>query len=205
MPKAFTHEERTFIREKLMVAGLRHFERGGVRSLRIDELCRDVGIAKGSFYGFFPSKEALYFALAEQRDAQHKKEMMAEIVATPGGAEAALGTLFDSMLKRLETDPLIRIVRDSGEFAYLIRHAPPNYIADNLKNDRLFFMRLADEFEKRFGLKYADAQTLEGATTLLMTLSLQEDYLRQTETYALTVRVFREMFISRLIEGPSHD
>ncbi len=205
MPRPFSQQEREALRQRLMEQGLERFRRHGLRGLRIDELCRDVGIAKGSFYAFFDNKEALYFALAEQRDAMHKEQILAELAATQGGPEVVLGVFFDSMLARLETDPLVRIVRDSAEFAYLMRHAPPDYMTNNLKGDRAFLQKVAGDLEQRFGLAHADAQTLEGASTLLMTLSLQEDYLKHAEAYALTVRVLREMFIKRLIEGPIHD
>lgn len=205
MPKAFTQDERAAIRQKLMTEGLRRFTRHGVRALRIDDLCRDIGIAKGSFYAFFPSKEDLFFALADFRDAQHKREMMAEILAAKGSPAEVLGQFFDMVMQRLETDPLVQIVQDAGELAYVMRHAPPDYIAENTRRDREFVVALAHLFKERFGLGHADAAALEGVMTLMVSVSLQEDFLKSSGVYAPTVALLRDMSLKRLIEGPIHD
>ena len=54
MPKAFTEQERTRIRARLIAAGKKALNRGSMRHLVIDELAREAGISKGSFYSFFP-------------------------------------------------------------------------------------------------------------------------------------------------------
>ena len=55
-----------------------HFSRTGVRAARVGDICADVGIAKGSFYAFFASKEDLFMAIADDRDLMHKRDMMAK-------------------------------------------------------------------------------------------------------------------------------
>ena len=52
MPKAFTEEERTTIKEKLMETALDVFHEKGSKALNIAELTKRVGIAQGSFYNF---------------------------------------------------------------------------------------------------------------------------------------------------------
>lgn len=205
MPKPFSERERESIRGRLMALGLERFMRQGVRGLRIDELCRDVGIAKGSFYAFFDSKEALFFALADQHDERHKTEMMAEMQAAKGNPQQTLGSFFDMVMVRLETDPLIRIIQDSGELAYVMRHAPPDYVDNNLRRDREFVAEMSALFAERHGLLRADPDTLEGVMTLMVSMTMQADFLRATGTYAPTVALLRDMFIKRAIQGPSDD
>ncbi|RLE27205.1 TetR/AcrR family transcriptional regulator, partial [Candidatus Acetothermia bacterium] len=60
MPRAFTDAERERIRERLLAVGRELFARYGLRKTTVEELARASGIAKGTFYLFFPSKEALY-------------------------------------------------------------------------------------------------------------------------------------------------
>ena len=205
MPKPFTEKERKAIRQRLMELGLARFMRQGVRSLRIDELCRDAGIAKGSFYAFFDSKEALFFALADQHDERHKAEMMAEMQAATGSPQQTLGTFFDMVMVRLEADPLMRIVQDPGELAYVMRHAPPEYVENNLQRDRAFVVEMSRLLAEHHKLTLADPPVLEGVMTLMVSLTMQADYLRATDAYAPTVALLRDMFIKRAIQGPSHD
>ena len=70
MPKAFTEEERTTIKEKLMETALDVFHEKGSKALNIAELTKRVGIAQGSFYNFWEDKEALVIELFSYRANQ---------------------------------------------------------------------------------------------------------------------------------------
>lgn len=59
MPK-FSENERAFIQKKLLVDGEQLFIRHGLKKVTVDDLVKTVGIAKGSFYAFYESKEHLY-------------------------------------------------------------------------------------------------------------------------------------------------
>ena len=59
MPK-FNENERAMIQEKLLTEGERLFIRHGLKKVTVDDLVNGIGIAKGSFYAFFESKEHLY-------------------------------------------------------------------------------------------------------------------------------------------------
>jgi AcrR family transcriptional regulator len=48
--------------DRLAKAGLAGFSARGYADVTIDDVCRDAGIAKGSFYRYFASKEELFFA-----------------------------------------------------------------------------------------------------------------------------------------------
>lgn len=57
MPIAFTDEEMKRIRSKLITAGIRLSKELGIQKMSVEKLTSAVGIAKGSFYLFFGSKE----------------------------------------------------------------------------------------------------------------------------------------------------
>lgn len=59
MPRKFRTDEEETIRGALLEAAARIMGARGVRKTTIDELVREGGISKGSFYRFFPGKEAL--------------------------------------------------------------------------------------------------------------------------------------------------
>ncbi len=50
------------VSERLISAGIAAFGHRGYADVAIDDVCRAAGIAKGSFYRHFPSKEELFFA-----------------------------------------------------------------------------------------------------------------------------------------------
>ena len=60
MPKKYTDEERRNIKLALMKAGGDCLSRSGVRRTTVDELVHLADIPKGTFYLFYPHKEALF-------------------------------------------------------------------------------------------------------------------------------------------------
>ena len=65
MPRAFTKQEQAVINERLLESGAKLFGRYGLRKTTVEEITRDAGISKGSFYRFFESKELLCFTILE--------------------------------------------------------------------------------------------------------------------------------------------
>lgn len=63
MPKIFKENEREVIRDKLLDAGLQLLKRKDYRSISIEEITASIGIAKGTFYNFFPSKEKFFYEI----------------------------------------------------------------------------------------------------------------------------------------------
>ncbi|MCB9994661.1 MAG: TetR/AcrR family transcriptional regulator [Hyphomicrobiaceae bacterium] len=201
MPKAFTQSEKKRIREQLCAAGMKHFARTGVRAARVEDICADIGIAKGSFYNFFPSKEDLFMAIADERDAVHKRDMLEMLEAETGDAEAVLGHFFDFMRSRTEDDPVLRVVRERGEISHLMRKVSPERIAENNRRDHEFMLDVATRLQARFGLPHADAQTLEILLAIMLSVALQEDHFKGAGIYAPAMVLLRQMFVARLVEG----
>ncbi len=70
MARAFSEEEKTEIKKKIMETALDLFHDKGTKSLSIKELTRRVGIAQGSFYNFWKDKESLVMELICYRSVQ---------------------------------------------------------------------------------------------------------------------------------------
>jgi AcrR family transcriptional regulator len=79
MPKIYSEEKRQELAEQLLEAGLDSIRRSGIKKLSIEELTKKVGIAQGTFYNFFPSKEMLIFFLAERYQTRVEDRMQAVI------------------------------------------------------------------------------------------------------------------------------
>lgn len=64
MPIPFTKKEQEQIQEQLFASGIRLLKEYGVQRTTVDKLTKDCGIAKGSFYLFYASKEEYIIALS---------------------------------------------------------------------------------------------------------------------------------------------
>lgn len=65
MPKIYSVEERNSIISKLKEEANILMQEKGVKKTTVDELVKRVGIPKGTFYLFYPSKEMLLFDVSQ--------------------------------------------------------------------------------------------------------------------------------------------
>jgi AcrR family transcriptional regulator len=196
MPKAFDDAERETIRSAMMTAGLKHFERAGLRAARIDDICRDVGIAKGSFYAFFVSKEDLFMAIVEAREEQHRDDMFAFISAASGTMPHRAGRFFDLLIGKIESDPVLNLLLVSNEIPYLVRKLGAERFEASQQQDRDFAAEAARRWNTAGGGQVSAADLL-GLMTIALSLAAQRHQMT-TEQYNPTVALLRELFITRL-------
>lgn len=70
MPANFTEEQRKEIRERLIQAGYELSESLGLKKMTVAIIADKAGIATGTFYHFFSSKENFVQALIERQDEE---------------------------------------------------------------------------------------------------------------------------------------
>ena len=79
MPNAFTEEESKQIRQELILAGIRLSKELGVQKMSVEKLTAAVGIAKGSFYLFFGSKEDFILEVAAYASEETQKMLLKKL------------------------------------------------------------------------------------------------------------------------------
>ena len=79
MPIAFTEEEMTKLRHELMLAGIRLSRELGLQRMSVEKITSAVGIAKGSFYIFFDSKEDFILEIADYANRETEKMLLAAL------------------------------------------------------------------------------------------------------------------------------
>lgn len=79
MPIAFTYEEMKRIRNDLVFAGIRLSRELGLQKMSVEKLTEAVGIAKGSFYLFFSSKEDFILEIARYTGEETQKLLISRL------------------------------------------------------------------------------------------------------------------------------
>ena len=141
MPKAFTEYEKEIIRKRLLEQGNKQFSTYGLKKTNIDELATAVGISKGAFYLFYPSKEALYLDIAEQAEQHFRREVLAAIDRPGLSAHARLQSVLKEIFALLKTIPLFQYL-SQGDYDLLFRRIPEAQLNQHLVNDRNFMAEL---------------------------------------------------------------
>ena len=76
MERHFSENEKQLIKKRLLVEGKDLFENCGIKKTSVDKIVEKVGIAKGSFYNFYASKESMVYDLIMNIEIKmHKDEM----------------------------------------------------------------------------------------------------------------------------------
>lgn len=141
MPKAFTEQEREWIRQRLLEHGDQLFSTYGLRKTNVEEIARAAGISKGSFYGFYESKEDLFMDVVEQVEIRLRREVLA-VVERPGPSPRA--RLFAVLRRAFDLVDEMSILQfiTGADFDLLSRRIPVETWQEHLVEDIRFIEEL---------------------------------------------------------------
>lgn len=132
-------------RQRILEVAREHFERFGYKRAVIDQIVRDVGIAKGTFYLYFDGKEQLFFELVNQLRQKAMEEFLAAVEQETTVA-GKLRTMIRMSLDAFHEYPLLaRLVSDDPEFRLVSRLLEQPGMQDEVSKNRLFIASILDE------------------------------------------------------------
>ena len=177
MPRAFTEEEKARIRSMMLEKASELFARYGLRKTNVEDITAAVGISKGAFYLFFPSKEELFLAILNGvEEAQRKKISEFELDPALAPAENLKAVLRFAFRYWEGNNMLSKFSKE--DYAYLLRKLPPEKFAENLQADESFIRGIIAQWQAS-GLPMArDTETTMGLMYALFFLSLHREDLR---------------------------
>ncbi len=173
MPRTFSETDRRVIRQALTEAGRESFLRFGLRKTSVEQLARTVGIAKGSFYSFFDSKEDLCAAIFEQDEAQRYSALDA-ILAESSDPRQTLRSLMRLALDFVHRDSLIGALRESGELAQVMRGRNEERWSEHFRHDTDFVRKVLEACSRAGATCDIDPEIATGVFRAVTTLGFHE-------------------------------
>lgn len=171
MAKHFTDEEKKVHREAILKAGYDLYCELGYKAASVDRITERVGIAKGTFYLFFASKEVMFFQLMLKEEMRLHEAFVRTIKASTSDTyldnlKKAYGDMYEIIqsnpILRLLTEPIIlqRIMKKLGmEEMMLSEQQDRKRIEDIITVSKQFGYELQVSTEKFFevlrGLAFA--------------------------------------------------
>ncbi|CAM4513598.1 AcrR family transcriptional regulator [Paenibacillus endophyticus] len=135
MPKKFNDKEKQWIRQKLIEEGKRRFESLGLRKTSVEDLTKASGIAQGSFYMFFDSKEELFYHILLEEEAGIRNQLLALVSESAIVTKEGIQRFLLDAIRLLGESPLIRQMYLEGEFTQLVRKLPAELLEQNFSED----------------------------------------------------------------------
>ena len=100
MARPATHRAEDWI-----AAGWRALSQGGPAAVRIEALARDLGVTKGSCYGYFADRAALLAAMLEQWRERSGGALIARVEAQKGTPQQRLWALIETVIREGARSP----------------------------------------------------------------------------------------------------
>ncbi len=202
MPKAFNPQERERIESRLIAVGKRLINKVGIRFLVVDDIAREAGISKGSFYSFHPSREEFILAVFESWEKEHRGALIREVVEGKGSFRERLERFFIGAFRILEKEPGLATL-GVKDIQMIMERLPPERIeAHKAADDRA----LAEAFGGGAGMDRFPPPlltALQGLAPALFAIALhREDF--PPESYQAMVRLLAEALAARIaadVEG----
>lgn len=202
MAKGFTVREKELIREQLIEKGRKFFGIYGLKKTNVKDLTNAVGIAQGSFYKFFASKEELYLEILQSEE----KELHQMFLKNFFQVEEITRETFRRFLKEafwlVEQNPIIRQIYLEGEYASFLRKVPEEKLTDHLKRDSLFFEPLIKEWQRDGIMLPKDPEVIISLLRALFLLTLHKKEIGE-RNYEETMDLLIELICNGLITKES--
>jgi AcrR family transcriptional regulator len=157
MTRAFTGTGKDRIRCNLLQKGREYFIKYGIKKTSVAELARAAGIAKGSFYKFFASKEALFFAIHEDSERKLRMDLMQKLEGA-GEPAAKLRLFLKNSFLIIEEDPLLRVVFNIRGFEDLSHFMTSEQFKEHYSQSIVFMIELLRQWQAEGTIGQLDAE-----------------------------------------------
>ncbi len=196
MARAFTQSNKDQIRHTLLQKGREYFIKYGLKKTSVDELAKAAGIAKGSFYKFFDSKEALFMAIHEESERKLRTALMQKLEGAREPADKLRLFLENSFLI-LEEDPLLRVVFGKGEFENLSGLMTSEQYKEHYRHGIVFMGELIRQWQEEGIIRQLDAEVAGNMIASVFYIFLQKETIGE-EMYARVTDMLVECLVNYL-------
>lgn len=137
MPKIVTEAERKLVRDAIYDATLSFIKQKGVRKVTVDDITTTVGISKGSFYSYYPSKEVCLYEVLRRSEEEmfiRMESVMAQDLHDKERIKQFLREVF------LAPDSVVLYLSPT-DLEVLLRKLPPEFQEREQKKSEDYFKR----------------------------------------------------------------
>jgi len=199
VPRIFSSQDRAAIRGKLIEVGRDYFQRFGIKKTAVEELAKAAGIAKGTFYHFFESKEDLCMEIFEEEE-QAMRAQVSQILSSRAGPKETVRGLLAYALDFTRNDSLLATLRKSGEYMLLARGVGREKLERHLDNDEPLARLLIENLEQKGAQIDVRPRVIAGMLRAVVMLTFHEDEIG-TDVYDQVMERILEFLALGIISG----
>lgn len=174
MPRPFSDREKEQVRKLLLEKGREFFSRFGFKKTSVGELTSAAGIAQGSFYLFFNSKEELYFEVLEMEEQAIREYFIPLLMEGGKMTRDRFKEFLHKAVSIFEENPFLRKLWLEKEFDQILSRLPPELMERHAKRDASALEPLIIQWQKEGVLIEGAAETIAGVIRSMFILPLYQ-------------------------------
>ena len=175
MPKPFTPEEKDIINKSLIEKGTKIFGKYGLKKTNVEDLTKAVGIAKGSFYNFYKSKEDLFVEVIKQSQYKLIKEMQDIISKMKQSPKETFKEFLRFHFRAPKEHPIINQITDKAIRDHLTRKLYDKSELKQMMQTYEYIPQFIKTWQKKGWIIKKDAKILAGMLKSLFTIGMDEE------------------------------
>lgn len=170
---SFSDADRERIERDLLAAGRERFAEYGPSKTTVAELTDDVGIATGTFYRFFDSKQALYLAVLETEGERVMTEVLPPL--SWDDPEVGLREFLHRVCDEIESNPLTRNLLVGDEYERLLATMSDAEVERARREDLAPILPFVERWQAAGRLPEADPEVVAGAVRAATFVTLHRE------------------------------
>jgi len=199
LPKGFQDHEKQEIEQQLIEVGKEFFSTFGLKKTSIAQLTEAVGIAQGSFYIFFSSKEELYFHVLEKEEELLKQKLFNDLNQEPMTA-AKFQQFLLKAIQYVEQNSFMKRIYLTNELELIMRKLPKEKIQEHIQKDEKELLPLIQKWQQEGVMINEDPKVITALIRTFMTITIHKREIGE-DMYERTVELLADSIATKLFEG----
>jgi len=198
MARGFNSKEKQAIRLSLIEYGRELFSKLGFQKTSILDITKNVGIAQGTFYKFFSSKEELYFVILEMEEQKLREQFMVTDIFKEKDPKQSIKNMLQQMIQMIEKNALIRELFIGSTMEHIVYKLPPELLEKHYQNDSLAMLSLLEKFKKEGFAIEKEPEIIASMLRSIFLLTLHKKEIGE-HVFEKTMEAFIDLIIDDLI------
>lgn len=199
MARGFNEREKEYITDALVEQGKKLFTQYGLHKTSIQDITKSVGIAPGSFYKFFDSKEELYFGILEMEEEKIKEQFANIDLSQVEQPKEVIKRTIKKMIQMVDANPLIRELYFGSTMKNLVKKLPSEVLEKHFEKDASSLLFVIEEWETEGVVFSEKAEVIAGVLRSLFVMMLHQQEIGQ-EVYEETMELFIDSIVDHLVK-----
>lgn len=185
MARKFTKSEKSNIENELIETSKQLFATFGYQKTSIQNITKRVGIAQGTFYHFFRSKESLYFRALEREEEELRENIFTFQPDASLSAEEKLRQILQYIVDRMSDSALLRQFF-AEDHVLLMRTIDKKKLKQHMLHDEQAMKIFISHLEKEQIYVTESAEVVASLLRSLFILFMQREEIGN-ETFDITI------------------